>query len=206
MTENENRRSAKRQQRGLRRQAEILEAAAQVFAENGYSGTTTNAIAARAQVSPGSLYQFFPNKETIALALARRYTDELHSQWDSTFSSETLALPLNTLVDHLIDAQIMFNIERPGFSVLFFAEDAAPQIVTLGAELHDGMIARFVALIEARNPAILPEQREVIANVMMKIYKAFVPGMIGASDVYNRRMIREMKAVLRGYLEPYIGD
>lgn len=47
----------------------ILAAAAQVLAEEG-DGATTDRIAARAGVSIGSLYQYFPNKDALLLELA----------------------------------------------------------------------------------------------------------------------------------------
>ena len=54
---------------------QILEAAARVFAERGYAGATTNHIAVRAGVSIGSLYQYFPNKDTILVALHARHME-----------------------------------------------------------------------------------------------------------------------------------
>lgn len=50
----------------------ILDAAARVFADEGYAATT-DAIAARAAVSVGSLYQYFPNKDALLLELMRRH-------------------------------------------------------------------------------------------------------------------------------------
>lgn len=206
MSENESRRGAKRQQRGLHRQAAILDAAGLVFAELGYSDTTTNMIAAQAGISPGSLYQFFSNKEAIAYALAQRYKDELHAEWDNGFSPEIIALPLNQIVDFLIDSLLNFNREHPGFSVLFFGEDISPQLAAMGHELHDGLITRFATLISARNPTIPPEHCVLVANVMIKIYKAFVPGLVDSEPDHALQMIGEMKAVMRGYLAPYIGQ
>ncbi|MEY2883152.1 MAG: hypothetical protein RL490_876 [Pseudomonadota bacterium] len=49
----------------------ILEAAAQILERDGQARFTTNAVAARAGVSVGSLYRYFPNKTAILLALAR---------------------------------------------------------------------------------------------------------------------------------------
>jgi len=43
----------------------VLDAAAQVFAERGYSAGTTNRMAEHAELSIGSLYQYFPNKDAI---------------------------------------------------------------------------------------------------------------------------------------------
>lgn len=49
----------------------LLEAAARVLSELGYAGLTTNHVAARAGVGIGSLYEYFPDKETIVAELAR---------------------------------------------------------------------------------------------------------------------------------------
>ena len=52
--------------------AAIVEAAAQVLRKDGEEALTTAKIASRAGVSIGSLYQYFPNKEAILLALIRK--------------------------------------------------------------------------------------------------------------------------------------
>ena len=48
-----------------RRRAEILAAAAAVFDANGYAATTMAAVAARAGVAKGSLYNYFPSKHDL---------------------------------------------------------------------------------------------------------------------------------------------
>ncbi len=55
----------------------ILEATIRVLVARGYEGTTTIAVAERAGVSVGSLYQYFPNKESLVAALAERHSAEL---------------------------------------------------------------------------------------------------------------------------------
>ena len=62
----------------------ILVAAAQVFEAHGYAAGTTNRIAIRAGVSIGTLYQYFPSKEAIAVALLERHltdTDHRLHEW-----------------------------------------------------------------------------------------------------------------------------
>src|SRR5437868_7079527 len=49
----------------------IMEAALSVFHERGYEGTTIPAIASRAGVAQGTLYNYFPSKEKLLFACAR---------------------------------------------------------------------------------------------------------------------------------------
>lgn len=54
------------------RQLEILDAAARVFTAEGYHGATMRAIAREAGLGTGTLYLYFPSKETVFLALVTR--------------------------------------------------------------------------------------------------------------------------------------
>jgi AcrR family transcriptional regulator len=61
-----------KQRRSMAMVDAILEATAQVLIQDGYERATTNKIAAKAGVSIGSLYQYFPNKEALVAALNTR--------------------------------------------------------------------------------------------------------------------------------------
>lgn len=53
----------------------VLDGAARVFRREGFAATT-NRIAAEAGVSIGSLYEYFPNKQALLVALAERHVSE----------------------------------------------------------------------------------------------------------------------------------
>lgn len=53
----------------------ILSAAARIFETRGYAGTTTNHIAEAASVSIGTLYQYFPNKDALLVALEEAHLE-----------------------------------------------------------------------------------------------------------------------------------
>ena len=55
----------------------ILTATAHILTEEGYNHFTTNKVAERAGVSIGSLYQYFPNKDSLLLALAEHHADQM---------------------------------------------------------------------------------------------------------------------------------
>lgn len=61
-----------RQTRSAATVAAIIEAAACILENEGFEAYTTNAVAERAGVSVGSLYQYFPNKDAITRALIAR--------------------------------------------------------------------------------------------------------------------------------------
>jgi AcrR family transcriptional regulator len=61
-----------RQARAAETVSAILEAAAQILEAGGLAAFTTNAVAERAGVSIGTLYQYFVDKNALLLALARQ--------------------------------------------------------------------------------------------------------------------------------------
>lgn len=55
----------------------ILEATAQILAEEGSARLTTNYLARKAGFSVGTIYQYFPNREAIILALIERQRQDV---------------------------------------------------------------------------------------------------------------------------------
>jgi AcrR family transcriptional regulator len=88
--------------------ATLLEAATRVFVKEGYAKATTNRIAAAAGVSVGSLYQYFPSKDAIAVELLRRYRDglvELVGARLATATPETFTPVVRDLIGELLRAE-----------------------------------------------------------------------------------------------------
>ena len=63
----------------------ILEAAARVLIAYGYDGASTNRIARAAGVSPGSLYQYFSDKDAITSAVVDRLAEEISVNVSAVF-------------------------------------------------------------------------------------------------------------------------
>src|ERR1700678_1004418 len=99
----------KRNARGERRVASLLDAAGGVFARVGYHAATTNAIAAEAKVSPATLYQFFPNKEAIADALVTRYATDLAKVVRAADIEELASASLEEAIRRFTGIVIEFN-------------------------------------------------------------------------------------------------
>ncbi|MCX6407290.1 MAG: TetR/AcrR family transcriptional regulator [Propionibacteriales bacterium] len=84
----------------------ILEAARAVLAEEGYERASTNRVASRAGISPGSLYQYFPDKQAVLSGVIDRYARELGDELTAVLA-DRLDLPPDDLVraayDGLLD-------------------------------------------------------------------------------------------------------
>jgi len=180
---------------------EILAAAGPLFAEIGYDKATTNLIAARAGVSPGSLYQFFPNTEAIAQAYAEAATAQLHRVYDAVLAPEVTGLPLRPFLDAFIDALIAFNRDYPGYLALSVASMISPPLDLALRDLHEGIEGRLGALLRARWPTIPPEQLRLRGLVSYRLFLAVLPLVLGDPGADQQALVSEMKVMLYRYWE-----
>ena len=63
--------SPKRERRKQQRPGELLEAALDLFVEKGFAATKSEEVAAKAGVSKGTLFLYFPSKEELFKAVVR---------------------------------------------------------------------------------------------------------------------------------------
>ena len=206
MGENQERRQAHRQKRGVLRVEEILSAAGTLFAEVGYDKATTNMIAARAGISPGSLYQFFPNKEAIAQAFATDVTNRLHRVYDTLLSSEVITLPFRDFIDIFIERIVAFNRTYPGYLALELGSTLSSSLAFVLADLHQDSLARLDAIFTARWPRSTVEQRRLPLLVSYRLFLALLPLVLQGDAENQSAIVHEMKAVLYRYWEPMVSE
>ena len=70
------------------RRQELLDKAADVFAEQGYNATTVRTIADHAGMLAGSLYYHFDSKESMLEEILRTFLDELWDGYDAVLEAE----------------------------------------------------------------------------------------------------------------------
>jgi AcrR family transcriptional regulator len=196
-------RPVQRRARGVQRIASILDAAEIVFAEVGYDEATTNRIAAQAGISPGSLYQFFANKEEIAQALTTRYAEELESIYSAVFSAESATLPLSIWLDQSFDALIAFHPAHPAFHVLLNAPPSL-QGVRLAHDPPKELQDRFERGLQFRAPHLSPTQRALSATMCVELFKASLQLILQADETERKQFVHELKTMLYRYLEPIV--
>ncbi|MCX5931571.1 MAG: TetR/AcrR family transcriptional regulator, partial [Cyanobacteria bacterium] len=115
-----------RQARSQERVRRILGAAEALFVSDGVGATTTNAIAARAGVPIGSLYQFFPDKGAILRSLAQLYAEQLHELLTAFFDrGDGRGLSLEDSISAAVALTDRFFRDHPGYPAIFLDVQSA---------------------------------------------------------------------------------
>lgn len=83
---------SKRERRKEARPGELLAAALDLFVEKGFAATRAEEVAARAGVSKGTLFLYFPSKEELFKAVVRENISGRFAEWNEEF----LSYPGNT--------------------------------------------------------------------------------------------------------------
>lgn len=76
---------AKRERRKEARPGELLDAALDLFVEKGFAATRSEEVAARAGVSKGTLFLYFPSKEELFKAVVRENISGRFAEWNEEF-------------------------------------------------------------------------------------------------------------------------
>jgi AcrR family transcriptional regulator len=99
----------------------ILDAVIRLLKRRGAAAISTNGIAAAAGVSIGSVYQYFPDKQAIFVALHQRHIERVDQVLERKIS-ESANEPLERLVSKLMEGMIEVHAADPELATLLDAE------------------------------------------------------------------------------------
>lgn len=189
-----------RQQRSERTRDDILDAAVQVFAQYGYARGTTNRIAGRADISIGSLYQYYPNKDAILIELASRHLDAgvaatAHRLAEGTLSS--LEAALNDIIATTIDN----HRQDPEFlRVLIEQAPRSHRLMAKVAQLQQESIEAMKELLITQ-PEVMVEDKGAAARLVVMTIESVVHQAMAAPQTLHADVLHaELVAMLTRYL------
>jgi len=172
----------------------ILEASARILESDGLHGFNTNAIAARAGVSIGSLYQYFPNKDVIVLALISSFEEALQDAVLKAVQGGT-GQELKRRIKRLVRALVAVHYRRPRLNRVLEAEEER-----LGSEADNSAFhAVVLQLLKDHKDEVAVPVSGATERVVISILRALVD--LGLASGTSRRSTEEraMRAVC-GYL------
>jgi AcrR family transcriptional regulator len=181
------------QRRSALRVERMLDAAAELLDELGADGLSTSAIATRADVSVGSLYQFFPDKNAVAAALARR-SFERFSQLLRTIDGGSW----EDVVDQVIDTYVLFSRTEPGFLVLSFGGPVGQQHMLDPQDDNNAVVAKALAeLVQVDLPVDILRNAVELGDALLAL--AFRRSRDG-----DPVLVAEAKIAVKAYLNAHL--
>jgi AcrR family transcriptional regulator len=147
------------------RRAVIEDAASALFAEHGYAETRLEDIAAAAGVTKQLLYQHFPSKKALHLALLAKHRDEILERLTDSMSTPG---PLAERLPRVLDDWFAYVEGHPYASALLFRDTTGdPEVQAFYRDNHAAARAANVALLRAEPELQIPEDRlEPLAELM----------------------------------------
>jgi AcrR family transcriptional regulator len=189
-------RVAPKQERSARRLAGFLQAAAELFSEVGFEATTMQAIADRSNSSIGALYNYFPDKQSVAATLISQYAEEL--QWRlKSLMEHAEKLSTAQFAGLFIDCIIEFARERPAYLSLH----TAPIRFHRDPAARKALRTIVANAFRTKNPSLSSERSLLAANVAVQIIKGMITLFLESDAKTKPLVVAEFRQVLTSYLE-----
>jgi AcrR family transcriptional regulator len=182
----------------------ILDATALLLDQAGYEIVTTNLVAEVAGVNIATLYQYFPSKEAILLALFRRDTDRRIAAGQAPLDRADGSGDWRDVVGAAIDSLVAMRRGQVGAAALRRAMRSLPE---LQAYERETMIssARIIAAYLVRRSGMPQERAELMGLCAMETVTALLDlwslGDVGI-ERHDDRVVAELNKMVVAYLAP----
>ncbi|MBZ9892053.1 TetR/AcrR family transcriptional regulator [Mesorhizobium sp. BR1-1-3] len=160
-----------RQKRSSKVVDRILDAALVLTREQGTKTPTTLAIAQRAGLSVGSIYQYFPNKEAILLDLARRWL----SSFPEVIAKRIKVAPPTNREEFRQEVRKLFidtsrlYLENASLMPVIEAISGNADLRPIQNEYDEQIIALYAAWLQHVNPALEDNVASRLGVLMMDV-------------------------------------
>lgn len=180
----------------------IISAGQAVLLRDGYEKASTNRVALEAGISPGSLYQYFPDKESILTAVIDRYSDELSARLTGVLSGH-LDLPGPELVRATLDGLLDALSENVEFLRLVGEQLPRSQFKDK-AEAMEQRIGDLVStyLMVQRPPARVQEPPTSAWILVRLVEHLTVQYVLESPAIPRDRFVEELTRLIVAYVDP----
>lgn len=97
-------------QSNIQKQHAILDAALQLFVQQGFHGVSTKAIASAAGISNGTLFHYFPTKDELVIGLYHHVKAQMRQSQAHVLPSDS---PLKARIQHVFTSALHWALDYP---------------------------------------------------------------------------------------------
>ena len=170
----------------------IFEATLQVLLVDGAQRLTTTRVAERAGVSVGTMYQYFPHKQSLIYALNERYLQALAETVEITCRSQYGA-PIDQMVEVLIDTYWRAKNAQPEVTRALYRS-----VVELD---NEALIETFAGRVDAATTGMLASAPGTTFADLASVNLTLVTVIFGTvRNAFERKLTPAAADALRGQL------
>ena len=159
------------------------------------------AIAENADASIGTLYDYFPDKQALCLAIMAQYAAEADEYWERVLTTSS-KLKKAALADLIIEQAVAFAGVRPAYLPLF----GAPFVFQRSAAARQPLRKSFAAAFKRLNPTLTLDQSYISAHVVVELIKGLL-SLLKQIEPKDRDLVtREYKRLMRFYLADVVKE
>ncbi|MFB9125690.1 TetR/AcrR family transcriptional regulator [Paraburkholderia dipogonis] len=191
-------RKAPLQRRSAQTVETVLEAAARILETRGLEGYTTNAVAERAGVSIGSLYQYFPNRDALTVALIERETAQLVADVEAASLLENS----RDCVQAMVRASVAHQMRRPVLARIIDMEERRLPVDERNQRIADTIHAALVSALTEKTQ--VPELDDV--DRVARDLLAIVRGMVDQAGERDERDAAALETRVMRAVDGYVAQ
>jgi AcrR family transcriptional regulator len=180
----------------------ILRATARILVREGYAALTTNAVAEEAGASVGSLYQYFPSKESLVAALLARHIEDTLGPLRRELPALSL-LRVEQAVPRFVELMIASHQIDPTLHRVFVEQ--LPRIgdfvqIDLGVTETQRLVTAYLT---AHAAELTPDDHELSAFMLVHSIEAMTRAAVLSNPELLQRphFVPEITALVIAYLK-----
>ncbi|MGV2455070.1 TetR/AcrR family transcriptional regulator [Acinetobacter seifertii] len=181
---------------------EVLhEATIQVLLKEGIVKCNTTRIAERAGVSVGSIYQYYPNRDSLLAAVLQRHLDSVAEKIEE-LCLKYEKTSIKTLISALVDEIILAKLSNPEESKALYAISGERGGLDLSKRMNDRMLAAVSNLLESASDIEFDDSRiiaEFVLGAIMGLIRRVLENQV--TDKVEQVLESHLKLMVVAYLQ-----
>ena len=178
----------------------ILKATAHILVKEGYDRASTNKVAARAGVSIGSLYQYFPSKEALVAALLELHIEKMAEVLRAAFPRLATA-SIEHAAEELVRLMVAAHSVEPALHKVFVEQ--VPRIGKLERvqDIEREMTALVRAYLEPRRSQLAVTDLDLAAFIVVGTVESLThAAVLSRPELLGEPFVKEVSALVVRYL------
>jgi AcrR family transcriptional regulator len=175
--------AGRRARRAAARRSQILDAAAEVFAEKGFARATTKEVAERADISEGTIYNYFDSKDDLLIGIVARLAEsqDLALAIRPEMIDQALAMPVRDFLNTMFNARQAFVLQDNHLAMLQAVTAEVLINKAFAARYYEQLLGPAIDLMERHLRARIAqgELRSVNVPLVVRFLLALNLGMLG---------------------------